>query len=74
MEETRSVTESHISLDGDDDWIQRKKPERYKKHTKLKKMGTATVQEDGFAGAEKRVWIYLYRIQTNTTEQNILQL
>ena len=54
-----------------DNWKQVTRPQR-RRYTNQKRLGTAEVNED-FRGAGKKVWIYLYRIQNNATEQKIIE-
>lgn len=46
---------------------------RRRQQQKTKQLGTSEESSNGFLGVEKRLWIYLYRIQRSVNENKIMQ-
>ena len=68
-EKTKTTAENLINLE-QDGWKQRHKGP-VKSNQRPKTLGTANVTNNDFSGAEKKVWLYLYRIKNNATAQKI---
>lgn len=74
-----NINKQEIVEDKPESQIQEKefKKVTYKKRRPKKNLGTAEISEDetknGFSGGERKVWLYIYRVNRVTTEKEIIE-
>ena len=71
-QEERAITDKLIHINNDQESWQQVRWKRDRGHnSKPKRLGTAENIGSQFQGAEKRVWLFVNRVNNNTTQENV---